>query len=414
MKFPLGKAVYAYRHIGISVVYMLIGEFFLQLVNAAFFLYLNYYMSRQGYQDYQIAKLVSYRYISVILLALPLGIFIRGRILKPFFLFSSIMTPLMALVIIFLVQIRADHLLICGFVAYSFCFAIYQIAGIPFILSNGHRSFHSEAIASYFLTWSIATCLCGVSGYMLTALNAEMFCERNILLSFSVIGLSSVWFVLKISEKPLIVIQEASAKGLRGVSYDWRLIVKVLVPNLIIATGAGFTIPFINLFFLHVHGISSSAFALMGSFSYLLVAAGVLIIPAIKRRWGYKVTITLIQSLSIIFLVFMASTEYYRWTCWAKLMASLFFILRQPLMNVAGPMTSELTMYYVGERNREIVSALNAAIWSGSWFISAQLFAWLRSAGMSYSGVFLITAVFYILGVAWYYFLIEEYARRHK
>jgi hypothetical protein len=64
-------------------------------------------------------------------------------------------------------------------------------------------------------------------------------------------------------------------------------------------------------------------------------------------------------------------------------LAILFFIFRQPLINVAGPMTSELTMYYVGKKNRELVSALNAAIWSGSWFISSQIFAFLRGYGLS-------------------------------
>jgi len=139
---------------------------------------------------------------------------------------------------------------------------------------------------------------------------------------------------------------------------------------------------------------------------------GVLIVPEIKRRSNYYVAITFIQSLSIIFLLLMATTEYYKHLWYALPLAVVFFTFRQPLMNVAGPMTSELTMYYVGNRNREMVSALNASIWSGSWFISSQIFGWLRSFGLSYVNVFLITASLYIIGVAWYFFLIKNYYKR--
>ena len=44
-------------------------------------------------------------------------------------------------------------------------------------------------------------------------------------------------------------------------------------------------------------------------------------------------------------------------------------MFRAPLMNMAAPLTSELTMSYVGNKNQEMLSAIVAAIWSGSWFL---------------------------------------------
>jgi hypothetical protein len=90
------------------------------------------------------------------------------------------------------------------------------------------------------------------------------------------------------------------------------------------------------------------------------------------------------------------------------------FLLRQPLMNMAGPMTSELVMNYVGKKNQEMVSALTAAIWSGSWFISSVIFKILRQSGIAYVYIFMITAVLYAMGVIWYYALILDYSRREK
>ncbi len=83
-------------------------------------------------------------------------------------------------------------------------------------------------------------------------------------------------------------------------------------------------------------------------------------------------------------------------------------------MNAAAPMTSELIMYYVGKRNQEIMSALQASIWAGSWFISMKLFAWLRALDYRYVTIFLITVGLYMVGVTWYAFIIRSYERKRK
>jgi hypothetical protein len=110
----------------------------------------------------------------------------------------------------------------------------------------------------------------------------------------------------------------------------------------------------------------------------------------------------------------MATTQFYSFHYTAVWVAIFFFLLRQPLMNMAGPMTTELVMNYVGKRNRELVSALTSAIWSGSWFFSGMLFARLRDSGIPYAEIFLITAGLYAMGVAWYYLLIRDHDRRQQ
>jgi hypothetical protein len=120
------------------------------------------------------------------------------------------------------------------------------------------------------------------------------------------------------------------------------------------------------------------------------------------------------QSLSIFFLFAMATTEWYNYTSFGIIIAVITFTFRQPLMNMAQPMTSELTMNYVGERNREMISAINASIWSGCWFISAKMFSVLREAGMAYSNIIFITVGLYIIGVSWYYWLIKAHEKKSE
>jgi hypothetical protein len=69
-------------------------------------------------------------------------------------------------------------------------------------------------------------------------------------------------------------------------------------------------------------------------------------------------------------------------------------------------------MKYVGEKNQELISAVNSSIWSATWFISAKIFQYLRKLDFEYYKIFFLTAVLYAMGVVLYYFIIREYQAR--
>jgi MFS family permease len=194
---------------------------------------------------------------------------------------------------------------------------------------------------------------------------------------------------------------------------DWSLIIKAIIPTLIIAVGAGLTIPFINLFFFHNFLIEASDFALIGSCTSILVAISSLFVPKIKNRFGYRKGITLSQTIAVVALIVLATTEFFKDYWFAFPLALLCYLLRAPLMNMAAPMTSQLTMNYVGKDNQEMLSAIMAAIWSGSWYFSSQIFRLLIDLGFQYSYIFYITAAFYSLGIFSYYLLILSYERNN-
>ena len=137
----------------------------------------------------------------------------------------------------------------------------------------------------------------------------------------------------------------------------------------------------------------------MNSVAFGLVVISAFLIPEIKRKFkfGYQIAITLVQSLAVIALFAMGTTEWYKNIPLGIMVAVFTFIIRQPLMNMAGPMTSELTLKYVGEKNREMISALNAAIWSGCWFASAKIYTMLREANVAYAETLVLLSPLYIL-----------------
>jgi predicted MFS family arabinose efflux permease len=232
----------------------------------------------------------------------------------------------------------------------------------------------------------------------------------RLLLALGIMSYGGLIFYLRVGKDEKI--SEKVNPFSKSEGYEWGTILKVVTPTFIIAVGAGFTIPFINLFFENVHGVAYGQFSKMASATYALVVCGVFVVPSVKRRYGYEVAITLIQSLSVLSLFLLATTEWYKELAWALPLAIGFYIIRQPLMNVAGPMTSELTMYYVGKKNQELISYLNAAIWSGSWLFAAIIMERLREAQVSYSNILIFTAALYVIGVIWYYFLIKDFKRK--
>ncbi|MFN5705339.1 MAG: MFS transporter [bacterium] len=406
----LNRILSPYKKIERAVLYMISAEFFIQLVNAAFMMVLNIYLAKKNYSDPEIADFISWRFLSVMLLAFPLGLYIKGRRIIPFFRISAIGVSFFSIMILISVEYNWNFLIHLFLACWGISFAFMQVLAMPFILRNSSSSNQSAAISLSYSTYSFGMIAAGSLIYILHMSNESYFDEYKSLMVLSALSILSVIFVLRMGRREEVPVFEGNRKDLGN--FDWKVIAMAMTPSLILAVGAGLTIPFINLFFYKVYGMTAEKFSIVNAFSSVTVAFAALLVPHIKNKYGYKVAITRTQTIAVISLALLAITEFYSAEGWAYFAAVFFFLLRQPLMNMAAPATSELVMNYVGPKNQEIISALTASIWSGSWFLSAIIFRVFRSNGMMYGNVFLITAALYAVGVIWYYYLIKAYQKK--
>ena len=386
---------------------MIKAEFFVQLIGAAFFLILNIYLAKQGFSDPEIANFISYRFLAVMLLAFPLGFYIKGKPLKPFFILGSLGVPTVAIALVLAIQYGLYHYLPALFILWGVVFTLFQVSSLPYVMRNTSVANQSHAISLNYATHSFGTILSGIMIFGFGQFMREMD-EGVILLFIATLGFFGVYYLLKMKVDVVVPVK----KGLQWTSYDWGLLLKAIVPTIIIAIGAGLTIPFINLFFFHNFQIDSKGFAVIGGVASILVAFLALLVPNVKNKLGFKKGITYTQTTAVLALIALATTEFFASYWWALPVAVLCFWVRTPLMNMAAPMTSELTMNYVGKKNQEMLSAIMAAIWSGSWFFSSQIFRHLKAEGLPYAYIFYITAVLYGFGVFMYYLLVLDYERR--
>jgi MFS family permease len=417
------KSLKRYTQIPPSTLRLIGGVFLLNLVNGSFILILNIYLRKAGFDDAQIGSFTSYRFLGVLLLAFPFGIYIKGKSLKPYFITASILIPLAAFLMIESVKWGNPILIKASFLLWGLGLMMYQVCALPYLMRTTPEDVLPDAIALNFSVWSLAIIVTGVFISILTRIeNFSLFGlkfpwdEYHIILLFIIISLSAFFLINSMVEsKPRSTTADFSKNfSTLLLDYDWFLIIKAIVPTMSIAVGAGLTIPFINLFFYSVFGMDSQQFGLLGSVASAAGFAALLLAPTLKRRYGYKISIILTQFIGITLLILLIFTELFSYIDGIIFVAISAYILRQPMMHISSPITSELTMKYVGEKNQELISAVNSSIWSATWFISAKIFQYLRNLNFEYYKIFFLTAVLYAFGVILYFFIIREYEQREK
>ncbi len=393
-----------YAQVGRSTLFMIAAQFFIQMINASFIQILLIYMAKSGYTDAAGADIISYRFLGILLMSIPLGILIRGRKIKPLFILACSATPVLSILIVLAIHRQLYPLLNLFQFLWGISFSCIQVATIPYILRNSHEGARIHAITLSSATWSLGGIAGGSLIYILSGMLPAFFDEKNCLITISLLGLASLPCLLMVKtdrvQSPLDNNRAAYTMG------DIKTVITASIPSLLLAIGAGLTIPFVGLFFYHIHGVDSHEFALLSAITTVVVFFSFLLVPDLKRRFGQVHAILVSQGLAIFLLVNLALTQLYSGMSVSLAVAFFCYLFRQPLMNLVTPMAIDVTMAYVGEKNRELLSALEAAIWSGSWFLSSKIFLNLRKANLDYVWVFLITAMIYTISVIIFYTII--------
>ena len=393
------------------------GQFLINLIQTAQFLLLNLFLKHRGLDDPSIAALTSQRFVAAFFLAIPAGLWLRGRPLRWPLILGATLFPLMALASLETVRCEALSAASACFLTMGFAGLILNVANLPMAMRLAPSHQASEAISLLFATWAaasicgglVASILQGIGHFEVAGMRV-VFDEYSTLLLLTLAGFGAPFLFARLPDPGSST--QTARHWLHVHRSDVPVLLRTLLPTLCIATGAGLSIQFLNLFFSNVFHLSAARYSAFGSASNVLVLIAGLIVPEVRRRFGWRGAIIGVQSVAVILLATMGFTELWKHAAWALPLAVLCFIIRQPLMSMAAPSISELTLTYVGERNRELMSACNGAIWSGAWWLAARVFQLLRAHDLPYWQIFLATAVLYLVGTLFYLRLIHTVDQR--
>ena len=162
----------SYRELPRNIHLLFLLEFSLSLIHVAFILILNIYLRKQGFTDPEIASFNSLRFIGALAFALPLGIYIRGKRLKPFFKLAAIIVPITSAMIIESIHFSIVPLIQLSFLCWGVGMMLMRVCSLPFIIRNTTADNSTEALSLSAATWSLATIF---SGLIIFATSAQHY-----------------------------------------------------------------------------------------------------------------------------------------------------------------------------------------------------------------------------------------------
>ncbi len=172
------------------------------------------------------------------------------------------------------------------------------------------------------------------------------------------------------------------------------IIVAFSVVYAILGIGAGFIVPFLNVFFWDFYNLPTPIVGLIQGLGSATVALGAFLAPMLSTRIGKARAIMVVQTLSLPFLVVLA-------TIINPFIAGIAYILRQVFMTAAIPIDGALQMELVPTSWRTHLSAMITFSFNLALAFSVQITGQLYDLGL-YLLPFWFTLICYSIGTALY------------
>lgn len=393
----------------------LLGTFLAGIGSNLVGLLLSLYLKRLGYDEGRIGAFLSVRALGSVLVTLPAS-FLVARLDPKRLLPSAAVLAAIAYAAQGLASsgatIGAGVLLAGGFNA------VFQVAGCPFLMRNSGEEERMHLFAlnegMSFCTGIVGSLIAGTLKDGLAAWTGdELFAYRATILLGAAFVLSAALPFSAIrsgTEGPADAGNPRAAEGAGALArlfgfrsrVDPLLYFKLLVPNFLVGCGAGLTIPYLNLYFKNVFGMSDSAIGAAVAAGQVFTFVGVSLAPALSQRMGRRRSIVITQALSVPFIVILTYVHSF-------FVVLLAYLARQVLMNLSSPLQDNYLLSSVPPDQQHFMNALKMLFWTGSWMIAARASGTLISSG-GFAPSFTATAALYAASTAlfWAFFLRRE------
>ncbi len=356
-----------------------------------FNLLLNLYLKELGFPEGDIGMVISGRAIGMTMMAIPVAVILSKVRLKPILMAT---VTVFAVFSYFIVNVDQLEFLILFSILSGTAFAFYRVAGGPFYMRNSTPKERTHLFSLSFgvmilagtvgsvVAGKVASVLGDVTGEMITGYRYTLYGGIGVsllaLIPFALINASPP----SAEENRVVFSRERFRK--RGKFYG-----KVMLANLLIGTGAGLVIPFLNLYFKTRFDQPPDSIGYFFSLVHFSMVVGTIVGPVLAKKFGLVRTVVFTQLASIPFMFVLS----YSWILWMSVVA---FVARGGLMNLGVPITTNLAMELSDKDEQGLVNSLLMVSWTGSWMVSSALGGQLIEA-YGFTVAMNITIALYVL-----------------
>lgn len=383
----------------------IIGGLLVSLLQASMSLLMNLYLKEMGYGETFIGRVLSMSALGSVFSAIPAAYLGARYHIRPVLIISTI---LMAVSFFVMGHVESSVIIVSA----GFCFGLFtMIRGViapPFIMRNSSERERMLVFAGNYSTWMIASMIGSyMAGWLhdyfrdyffgqVAANLVEIYAYRYAMLVTTSIGLLAIIPFAMLRGKAPAPDEVQKAFSLQLLKANWRLLLKLNIPYILLGVGAGLIIPFLNLYFRDRFHLDTARIGEYFSILSVTMLVAVMTVPILKKHMGFIRTVALTELLSVPFMLALALTDNLAIAFWA-------FLFRGALMNMASPVSTSFMMEAVPEELHGIVNSFVSISWTAATALSTQIGgAIIESSG--YDTSFYIAIALYIASAGSYFY----------
>ncbi len=384
----------------------LIGIFFAGFNWAVFWVLLNLYFKEIGFAEDLIGQVLSFTAWGMALVSVPAAFIIPRVSIKKILVFSVILAGFFYLLQATLV---VKTYLLAASLLLGMTSTVARVAAAPFMMRNSTPRERTHLFSLHFGIYLVAGIVGSLGGGQLPGLFSNLGVSGALAFRYALyvsvgLGFLSVipFLMIKQEKRPEESSRSRPTWNKKFLVERGALLFKLCFPFFIVGMGAGFVIPFLNLYFRDRFGVPTGTIGTYFAIQQVSMLAGILSGPVLSKRFGMIKTVVFTQLASIPFMLVLAFTY-----CLPAAVAA--FVFRASLMNMGQPISTNFAMEKVKEKEQALTNALLMLSWTGSWAVSANLGGRLIKA-YSFTPPLLITVVLYVTSSILYYIFFSSEA----
>ncbi len=382
-----------------DTVYYLLGNFIAGFGFSGFMLLFNLYLKNIGIGESIIGRILSVGTYATVIFIFPAAFLIRKIPFKPILILIPILTSTGYAIAL---SFNSLHAIMIGIFIAGSMGAFGSVIGGPFIMQNSSPLNRTHI----FSINQVTMLLSGITGNIVAGIIPKILTSSGIPLSLGykiaifihiAIAACASFIYAKISTFQL----PKSETPFFHIHTDWKILLKIAIPPMIVGLGAGMTVPFLNLYFRTRFDFPPHFIGFLFAAGGLFTSLGSLYSPIMASKYGKIKSVIISQLVSVPFLIVLGIS----YNVWISIIA---FLSRNALMNMAQPLVTNVSMEMVNKHDRSLTSGIISVSWLATWGITANIGGYIIEH-YGYMIPFMITSLLYIISSVLYYYLLLPY-----